>query len=59
MTISNMPPRGRAGDSGAAGEPVTNGQVLRIVAFITVVVPTAVAVNVLIWAAALWIARQS
>ncbi|AWY05424.1 hypothetical protein HOT42_gp75 [Microbacterium phage Metamorphoo] len=58
MTIHNMPNRGSASDANA-GEPVTNGQVLRIVAFITVVVPTAVAVNVLIWAAALWIARQA
>ncbi|WBF79219.1 hypothetical protein SEA_JEFE_71 [Microbacterium phage Jefe] len=58
MTIHNMPTRGPKSDA-AAGEPVTNGQVLRIVAFITVVVPTAVAVNVLIWAAALWIARQA
>ncbi|QGJ89484.1 hypothetical protein PBI_SMARTIES_81 [Microbacterium phage Smarties] len=58
MTMTQMPNRGPAGDS-PAGEPVTNGQVLRVVAFITVVIPTAVAVNVLIWAAALWIARQA
>lgn len=59
MTIHTMPPRGGSGGSdAAAGEPVTNSQVFRIVAFITVVIPTAVAVNVLIWAAALWIARQ-
>ncbi|QNL30285.1 membrane protein [Microbacterium phage ClearAsMud] len=58
MNVTKMPTRGPDGDA-AAGEPVTNGQVLRIVAFITVVVPTAVAVNVLIWAAALWIARQA
>ena len=57
MTISNMPPRGPSGVS--QPEPVSNSTVLRIVAFITVVLPTAVAVNVLVWAVALWIARQS
>ncbi|QYW07527.1 membrane protein [Microbacterium phage Shotgun] len=58
MNVTKMPSRGPDGDA-ITGEPVTNGQVLRIAAFITVVVPTAVAVNVLIWAAALWIARQA
>ncbi|AWY06081.1 hypothetical protein SEA_FIREMAN_74 [Microbacterium phage Fireman] len=58
MTIHNMPNRGPASDA-TAGEPVTNGQVLRIVAFILVVMPSAISANVLIWAVALWIARQA
>ena len=41
-----------------APEPVTNSQVLRIVAFLLVGVPTAVAVNVLLWNVALWVGRQ-
>lgn len=37
-------------------ERVTNDQVFRAIGFVTVVLPTAVAVNVLLWtiAAALW-----
>lgn len=58
MTIHNMPPRGGSAGSDAAGEPVTNSQVLRIVAFIVVVLPTAIALNVLLWNVALWFGRQ-
>lgn len=57
MTIHSMPDRGPASDA-AAGEPVTNSQVLRIVAFIVAVLPTAVALNVLLWNVALWVGRQ-
>lgn len=58
MTIPTIGPRGGAGDSEAAPERVTNSQVLRVLAFLIVVVPTAISVNVLLWAAALWVGRQ-
>lgn len=58
MTLPTIGPRGGAGDSGATKEPVTNQQVLNVVAFILVVLPTAVAINVFLWAAAFWLGRN-
>ncbi|WKW87110.1 membrane protein [Microbacterium phage Nicole72] len=51
----------RSGDNAAPSgiAPVTTGQTLNVIAFVLVVLPTAIALNVLIWAAALWFMRQS
>lgn len=55
--IPRIPPRGGSGVS-QPKEPVTNEQVLRVIAFVTVVVPTAVAANVLLWSIAGWFWRH-
>lgn len=57
MTMPTIGPKGSSQPTGP--EPVTNSQVLRIVAFIIVVLPTAIAVNVVLWHFAAWIGRQS
>lgn len=53
--MSNIPSIGKK----PAPEPVQNDLVVRILAFLIVVVPTAVSLNVLIWNVALWFGRQS
>lgn len=56
MTIPTIGPSGKAG---ASPSTMSDQDARRWTALILIALPTAVAANVLLWAAAFWVMRQS